>query len=176
MKSLMCLVLMSVVAISGLAVRADGNAPSVAKQPEGNPMSDQQTMIALFDRWERVWHEGQFDLVPSCVGDHYIRHDESGDRTVTRDAYAAEIAKVQQERPGIRVVVYDHSFEGNRAWFRFAFKWTDPKTGEARSRAGMQSYRTEGGKLAETWLSMQPLGSTWPDTPQEHWTSAPAIK
>jgi hypothetical protein len=36
----------------------------------------------------------------------------------------------------MRVVVYDHSFEGDRAWFRFAFKWRDPKTGEPRSRAG----------------------------------------
>jgi hypothetical protein len=78
--------------------------------------------------------------VPSCVSDHYIRHDESGDRTVTRDAYAAEIAKApQQERPGIRFVVYDHSFNGDLAWFRFAAKWTDPATGEARSRAGIQS-------------------------------------
>jgi predicted SnoaL-like aldol condensation-catalyzing enzyme len=177
MKSAVCLLLMAFLVMSSLAVRAGDNVPSVTKRPtERNSMSEQQTMIALFDRWERVWHEGQFDLVPSCVGDRYIRHDESGDRTVTRDAYAAEIAKVQQERPGIRVVVYDHSFEGDRAWFRFAFKWTDPKTGEARSRAGMQSYRTEGGKLVETWLSMQPLGSTWADTPQEHWTSPPAIK
>jgi hypothetical protein len=48
--------------------------------------------------------------------------------------------------------------------------------GEPRSRAGMQSYRTEGGQLAETWLSMQPLGSTWTDVAQEHWTSAPPIK
>ncbi|WP_035871475.1 nuclear transport factor 2 family protein [Cupriavidus sp. SK-3] len=133
-------------------------------------------MRDLFDRWERVWHEGEFDLVPDCVGPHYIRHDELGDRTVTREAYAAEIAKVQEERPGIRVVVYDHSFGGNRAWFRFAFKWTDQKTGKPVTRAGMQSYRTEGGKLVETWIALQSLGSTWPDTPQEHWTSSPAIK
>jgi hypothetical protein len=72
-----------------------------------------------------------------------------------------EIAKIRQEWPDIRVVVYDHGFEGNRAWFRFAFKWTDQKTGEPQSRAGMQSYRTEGGKLVETWLSMRPLGSSW---------------
>jgi predicted SnoaL-like aldol condensation-catalyzing enzyme len=134
-------------------------------------MANAQALTVLFDRWERVWHDGRFDLVPECVGPHYIRHDEVGDRTVTREAYAAEIAKLQEERPGIRVVVYDHSFQGDRAWFRFAFKWTDTKTGGARSRAGMQSYRTEGGKLVETWLSMQPPGSTWNDTPQEHWTS-----
>jgi hypothetical protein len=38
--------------------------------------------------------------------------------------------------------------------------------------AGLQSYRIEGGKLVETWLSIQPIGSSWPDTiVQEYWTS-----
>jgi hypothetical protein len=136
-------------------------------------MADEPVLRDLFDRWERVWHEGKFDLVPECVGPHYIRHEEAGDRTVTREAYAAEVAKSREDRPGIRIVVYDHSFQGNRAWFRFAVTWTDTKTGEVRSRAGMQSYRIEEGKLVETWASMQPLGSTWTDTPQEHWTSPP---
>lgn len=127
----------------------------------------------LFDRWERVWHEGKFELVPDCVGLTYIRHDEAGDRTVTRDAYAAELAQIRQERPDIRVIVYDHAFEAERAWFRFAFKWTDTVTGEPRSRAGIQSYRIEGGRLVETWLGMQPLGSSWNDAvAQERWTSS----
>jgi predicted SnoaL-like aldol condensation-catalyzing enzyme len=139
-------------------------------------MPDAAVLRDLFDRWERVWNDGQFELVPACVDEHYIRHDENGTRTVTRAAYAAEIVKVQQERPGIRVVVYDHAFKGDRAWFRFAFKWTDPETGEARSRAGMQSYRIDRRKLVETWLSMQPLGSTWTDAPQERWTSAPVAR
>ena len=76
----------------------------------------------------------------------------AGDRTVTREAYAAEIAETRQERPETRFVVYDHSFEGDRAWFRFTLKFTDPKTGETRTRPGMQVYRIEAGKLAETWL------------------------
>jgi len=140
-------------------------------------MSNEPVLRDLFDKWERVWHEGQYDLVPQCVQTNYIRHDEQGDRTVTREAYTAEITKLRQERPDIRVVVYDHSFEGDRAWFRFAFKWTDTKSGETRSRAGMQSYRIEGGKLAETWLMLQPLGSAWTDSAaQEHWTSPPPIK
>ena len=125
----------------------------------------------LFDRWERVWHEGQYDLVPSCVGSHYIRHDEKGDRTVTPESYAAELASVHQERPGIRVVVYDHSFTDHSAWFRFSFVWPDVATGERHSRAGMQSYRIEGGKLAETWITLLPLGSAWTDAvAQERWT------
>ncbi|SHL13395.1 SnoaL-like domain-containing protein [Bradyrhizobium lablabi] len=140
-------------------------------------MSEESVTRELFDRWERVWHDGQYDLIPSCVGAHYIRHDEGGDRTVTREAYAEELAKTRAERPDIRVVVYDHSFEGNRAWFRFAFKWPNPQTGEPRSRAGMQSYRIEAGKLAETWITLLPLGSAWTDAvAQERWTSPPPIK
>jgi SnoaL-like polyketide cyclase len=96
-------------------------------------VSDESVMRDLFDRWERVWHEGQYDLIPSCVGPVYIRHDEKGDRTVTREAYAAKIAKNREGLPNTRFVVYDHSFEGDRAWFRFALKWTDPNTGETRT-------------------------------------------
>lgn len=125
----------------------------------------------LFDRWERVWHEGQYDLIPSCVGPNYIRHDENGDRTVTREAYAAELQGVHKDRPGIRVVVYDHALTADRAWFRFSFQWPDPKTGETQSRAGMQSYGIEDGKLAETWITMRPLGTSWTDTPQDRWTT-----
>lgn len=128
------------------------------------------SMCALFDRWERVWHEERYELIPDCVGPHYIRHDERGDRTVTRDEYAAELQATHKDRPGIRVVVYDHSFTTDRAWFRFAFIWPDPTSGERRSRAGMQSYRIEGGKLAETWITMLGLGTAWTDKPQERWT------
>ena len=140
-------------------------------------MSDECAMRDLFDRWERVWVEGQLNLVETCVAGHYIRHDENGDRTLTRDAYAKEIAQLQAERLNLRVVVYDHVFKDDRAWLRFAFKWSDAKTGETYSRAGMQSYRIEGGKLAESWLSLMPLGSTWKDAiAQEHWMRPPPIK
>jgi hypothetical protein len=113
--------------------------------------------------------EGQYDLIPSCVGQSYIRHDEAGDRSVTRDVYAAEIAKTRQERPHTRSVVYDHSFQGDPAWFRFTLKFTDPKTGETRTRAGMQVYRIEAGKRGDLALAAKlarlgpaPLGrSTW---------------
>jgi hypothetical protein len=57
-----------------------------------------QTILSC-DRWERVWHEDHYDLVADCVQPNYIRHDEAGDRTVTREAYAAEIAKAREERP-----------------------------------------------------------------------------
>jgi SnoaL-like protein len=158
--------------------RAYGETPTAADLHSGGKlsMSEETSQRDLFDRWERVWHEGQYDLISSCIGPTYVRH-EAGDRTVAREAYAAEIAKMRQERPHLRFVVYDQSFEGNRAWFRFTLKWTDSNSGESRTRAGMQVYRVEGGKLAETWLQFQPLASAWPDAvAQEHWTSPPPMK
>jgi predicted SnoaL-like aldol condensation-catalyzing enzyme len=134
-------------------------------------MSGPNTFRDLFNRWELVWHENRYDLVPECVQPNYIRHNGTSVRTVTREAYAAEIAKTRQERPDIRIVAYDHSFEGDRAWFRFAFKWTDVQTREPRSQAFMQAYRIEDGKLAETWLTALPVGSSWTDAPQENWTT-----
>lgn len=139
-------------------------------------MTSEAVTAALFDRWERVWHGGEFDLIPSCVAPTYIRHDHLGDRTTTPESYAGELARVREQRPGIRVEVYDHAFQGNRAWYRFAFRWSDPATGEARTQAGLQSYRIEDGKLAETWISLSPVGSAWPDpVAQETWTSPPPV-
>jgi SnoaL-like domain len=135
-------------------------------------MSEESVTRDLFDRWELVWHEGRYDLVPSCVGPAYVRHEAAGDRTVNAESYGAELAKMKEARPGIRVAVYDHMFVGNRAWFRFMFKWRDPKSGEPLTQAGMQSYRLKDGKLAETWIVLQPLGSTWTDpVAQERWTT-----
>lgn len=125
---------------------------------------------ALFDRWEQVWHEGRYDLIPSCLGPHYIRHDEKGERTVTQEQYTAELQAVHRDRPDIRVLVYDHSFTADRAWFRFTFVWPEPATGGTHSRAGMQSYRIDAGKLAETWIAMLGLNTVWTDEPQERWT------
>ena len=41
-------------------------------------MSDESVIRHLFDRWERVWHEGEYDLVAECLAQAYIRHDKSG--------------------------------------------------------------------------------------------------
>ena len=54
-------------------------------------MSDESVTRDLFDRWELVWHEERYDLVPSCVGPTYLRHEATGDRTVTAEGYAGEL-------------------------------------------------------------------------------------
>lgn len=60
---------------------------------------------------------------------------------------------------------------------RFTLKWSDPKTDDTGTRAGMQVYRIEASKLAEICLRMLQPGSAWADAvTQEHWTRPPPIK
>ena len=148
--------------------------PAIAQSEKGKAMADQSEMIDLFNRWEQVWNKDRFDLAAGCLADNYVRHSEKGNKTVTRDEYIEEVKRIHKERPGIKVIVYDHIFQGDKAWFRFTFQWTDEKTHEAKSQAGMQSYKVENGRLAKTWLSMQPMGSSWTDSAaQTSWTSPP---
>lgn len=135
-------------------------------------MSDIDTVRALFARWERVWHRDEFDLIPDCVAPVYLRHDETGDRSVTRAEYAAELAALKQARPDVRIVVYDHLLGPDRAWFRFTMRWSERMSGVPRTLAALQSYRIEGGKLAETWVMFQPPGSAWSDAvAQQDWVT-----
>ena len=88
---------------------------------------------------EQVWHEGRLGLIPASPGASYRRHVEKGTRSVTQEAYAAEIATAQQDRPKARAVVYDHDFADDRAWFRFRLTWQDATRGEPRTRAGCRT-------------------------------------
>jgi predicted SnoaL-like aldol condensation-catalyzing enzyme len=144
----------------------------IRAMPDTPDVADIAVLRDLFDRWERVWHEGRLELVPLCVAPRYIRHDEMGDRALTRESYIAELTKLRHDRPDVRVDVYDYLLQGDAAWYRFTMTWTDRSSGEKRSRAGMQTYRVENGLLAETWVILQPPGSAWNDpVAQESWTS-----
>jgi hypothetical protein len=36
-----------------------------------------------------------------------------------------------------RIIVYDHVFNGDQAWLRFTLRWTNQRTGDTHTRAGM---------------------------------------
>ena len=73
-------------------------------------MRDETVMCDLFDRWERVWHEGRYDLVPSCVGSHYIRHDENGDRTVESRVVSVKRDRESKTYVGVEFISADSNF------------------------------------------------------------------
>ena len=43
-------------------------------------MPDETMMRELFDRWERVWHDGRHELIPGCAGCSAIRHNPGSTR------------------------------------------------------------------------------------------------
>lgn len=87
----------------------------------------------------------------------------AGTREVTPEGYAAEIAAARERLPNICFDIHDYAIAGDRAWFRFTMRWTDLASSQPRSRAGVQIYRVEGGKLAETWVTWRDEDSAWPD-------------
>lgn len=122
---------------------------------------------ALMDRWDiQVWREGRDELIPDCLNERYIRHEQtgarSGDRIVTREAYAAEIRQIRA-LPDVRFEVHERSIVGDRVWTRFTMTWTDRESGKPQSRTGLQEYRIENGKLAETWVLLSSAESRWPE-------------
>ncbi|GJL93314.1 nuclear transport factor 2 family protein [Hyphococcus sp.] len=122
---------------------------------------------ALMDRWDiQVWREGRYELVPDCLNEQYIRHEQtgvrSGDRIVTREAYTTEIKQLRT-LSDLNFEVHERSIVGDRVWTRFTMTWTDRQTGEPESRTGLQEYRIEYGKLAETWVMLSSAESRWPE-------------
>ncbi|MBX3430983.1 MAG: nuclear transport factor 2 family protein [Hyphomonadaceae bacterium] len=137
---------------------------ATAHSQTASPRAEIET---LMDRWDiQVWREGRYDLVPDCLNERYVRHEQTGvragDRIVTREEYTAEIRQLRT-LPNLTFEVHERSIVGDRVWTRFTMTWTDGQTGEPRSRTGLQEYRIENGKLAETWVLLSPNESHWPE-------------
>jgi hypothetical protein len=89
MRNYLLLVLTLMFGLSLVRAQQKAAVAKAAAKPAIKETPSEETMRDLFDRWERVWHEGQYDQISECIQPSYIRHDEAGDRTVTREAYAA---------------------------------------------------------------------------------------
>jgi hypothetical protein len=63
-RSVYFMLLVALLGANGTASRAIQNAPiSIEPRAGSSSMSDESVMRDLFDRWERVWHKGTYDLV-----------------------------------------------------------------------------------------------------------------
>jgi len=54
-------------------------------------MSEETTRCDLFDRWERVWHEEQYDRTANCIGPIYIRQFQTSARPGSSRALATKV-------------------------------------------------------------------------------------
>jgi predicted SnoaL-like aldol condensation-catalyzing enzyme len=125
------------------------------------PKSDIEARnLETFRLWgSEVWDKGRLDLVSELVAPQYVRHNQDGTRTVTPEEYAAEIGS-NRER-GMKFVANARSIDGNLLWTRWSSKLLNQDGSEIWLR-GIQIYRFEDSKLAETWLLYAP-GGGWPD-------------
>jgi hypothetical protein len=132
----------------------------------GDRMSQEDAMQELWNKWTKVWHEGRDDLLPECLAPVYTRHGSSIQSAFTvafsREEYGRVLA-AEREEFHLRFSIEDQAFIGDRMWFRATLYRTDPETGQQMTRAAIQVYRVEDGRLAETWVAYQDSGSAWPD-------------
>jgi hypothetical protein len=103
MRNYLLLVLTLMFSLSPARAQQKAPVTKAAVKTAIKETQSEDAMRHLFDRWERVWQEGQCDLISECVQPNYIRHDEAGKRAVTREAYAAEIAKARQGATALTV-------------------------------------------------------------------------
>lgn len=61
-------------------------------------MSEESVIGNLFDRWERVWHEGQYELAAKCVVQVYTRNNEAGARRAAPEESAVEFSMLIPQR------------------------------------------------------------------------------
>lgn len=142
----------------GVVAQSPVTSPCAAASP------DAAAHARLFDRWiSEAWNAGRAELVPELVGPTYVRHEARGSRTVTAAEYAAEVAGIQRALPGVRFLVHDCLVAGDRLWVRWTMLGVVAATGDSMRRMGLQVYRLENGRLAETWILMDPAAAAWPE-------------
>ena len=129
-------------------------------------MTNADATREVWDKWLQVWG-GRDDLLAECLGPRYTRHGSFTSSSFTVTYAPEEYAHVltnERDRFKLRFTIGDLALAGDRIWARLTLYRTDPETSETTSRAAMQTYRVEHGRLVETWVTYHPWGTAWPDT------------
>ena len=108
---------------------------------------------------DEVWGKGRLELVPNLVAPQYVRHSSEGTRVVTPESYAKEIEESRKRSP--KFVANAQSTDGDLVWVLWSLDVVGDDGQPIRGR-GIQVYRLEDAKLAETWWLSQ-MGEHWPD-------------
>jgi len=123
--------------------------------------SEETQNLQAMDRWVEIWNNGKYELMAETVTPTYIRHEPKGNRVITRDKYLEEI-KFYREKLNMRFVNHKVSADKDLIWLLWTMTTTNPKTGKEQLGRGVQLYRLEDGKLAETWWMGTVDKGAWP--------------
>src|SRR5215211_498515 len=112
---------------------------------------------------EEVLNRGQTGLLAELVAADHVGHDPLGDHYGPEGMRIA-VAEYRAAFPDLRVTVDDLVKEGDKVVHRFSLRGTHagpflgiPPTGRVVTAAGIAIDRVAGGKVTESWVSLDAL-------------------
>lgn len=117
--------------------------------------------IETLNRWGEIWIEGKYELIEELVNPVYIRHEPSGTIHVKREDYLKRLKSMRVANR--KFTTQSLSADGDLIWVRWSMTRENPETKEITHSRGLQVYRFEDGKLAETWWSHTEGQGAWLD-------------
>ena len=113
---------------------------------------------------EEVVNRGDTRLLADLVAARHVRHAPDGD-LYGREGVRIDVAEWRSGFPDLRLEVEDQVAEGDRVASRFRLRGTHDgpflgvaPTGRPVAVAGVSIDRLAGGRLVESWLSLDALG------------------
>ncbi len=109
------------------------------------------------DYWDKVWGEGNLDVLGDFVADPYRRHSPSGTRTMSLKAFGAEMAQYQRTLHRPKTDVKAITVDGDLVWSRLVSVGLNVDTGEKSVITWMVCNRIERDRIAESWMMYLPM-------------------
>ncbi len=123
--------------------------------------ADVLNATTLLKRWtEEVGEQGRLDVVPELVANRITIHGPEGQRSMSAGDYAAFLGAQFAAMPSRRYLIDDALVTPEWIWTRFRLA-ASGLDGAERVMSGLQVFRIEAGKLAETWRLATPPGIDW---------------
>ena len=117
--------------------------------------------IETLNRWGEIWLEGRYELIDQLVKPVYIRHEPTGTIHIKREDYLKRLKSMRQAKR--RFTTQAMSADGDVVGVRWTMIREVEGAAEPIYSRGLQVYRFEEGKLAETWWSHTEDQGSWLD-------------
>jgi steroid delta-isomerase-like uncharacterized protein len=135
----------------------------------GDPMSNSQPnshAVVIHRFYEEVLNNHRFDLIPELVSQNVISYAPDGTPQIGIAAFEHSVKRAQSLFTGQHFTVDDVVSNGDKAAARWTMTANNtvplagvPPTGKQITQHAVVFYRFENGRIAETWLQLDRLGT-----------------
>jgi steroid delta-isomerase-like uncharacterized protein len=120
---------------------------------------------AVLRRWVEAWNAQDLDAAEELLAPEFVRHDANLPDVVGPQAERQHIAENLAAFPDLHFEIEQLIAEGDLVAARYMVQGTHrgeflgiPGSGRRVTIQAVESYRLDGGKLAEQWVVMDALG------------------